>query len=153
MTQADVMDQLRELKDREEITHLVYRLGVALDEGRFDELRSIYTEDATARTPGGLAEGREALIAQARRHHPLEERIQHVVSNVLVDVAGDRAEVRANLIATFATDAPSAAGLAPVPRLTLGEIYRFTAVRTAQGWRLSRVETTPLWASGAPSAR
>lgn len=159
MDEVDVADQLsrlrrrlRELTDREEITDLVYRLGVALDEGHFEKLRSIFTEDATARTPGGLAEGLEALILQAGRNHSPEERIQHVVSNVLVDVDGDRAEVRANLIATFATDTPEA-GFAPAPRFTLGEIYRFTATRTAQGWRLSRVETVPVWASGAQTTR
>jgi hypothetical protein len=32
--------------------------------------------------------------------------------------------------------------------VTLGEVYRFDAVRTAEGWRLSRVETTPLWSTG-----
>ena len=57
---------------------------------------------------------------------------------------GDRAEVRANLIATFA---PSV-GTLPEPTFTLGEVYRFEAARTAQGWRLSRIETTPVWATG-----
>lgn len=31
--------------------------------------------------------------------------------------------------------------------LTLGEVYRFGAVRTKDGWRLSRIETEPLWST------
>ncbi|MEU7145534.1 nuclear transport factor 2 family protein [Nocardia sp. NPDC046473] len=136
--------QLRELLDRNEITALVDRLGRALDEGRFDDFQALYTPDATAKTPGGKAEGRDALTAQARRNHSADKRIQHFISNVMIDLDKDEAEVRANLIATFA----SATGTIAEPQYTLGEIYRFGALRTAAGWRLSRVETTPLWSTG-----
>ncbi|WP_051022325.1 nuclear transport factor 2 family protein [Nocardia pneumoniae] len=138
--------EAREMLDRQQITALVDRLGRALDEGRFDDLRAIYTPDATAKTPGGTADGRDALIAQASRNHTADKRIQHVISNVLVDLRGDAADVRANLIATFALATTD--GTIPQPRYTLGEIYRFDAVRTAEGWRLSRVETTPVWSTG-----
>jgi SnoaL-like domain len=43
---------LQELIDRGEIAELVSRLGLWLDEKRFDEARSILTEDATAKAPG-----------------------------------------------------------------------------------------------------
>lgn len=137
--------QLRELLDRQEITALVDRLGRALDEGRFDDLREIYTPGATAKTPGGTAEGRDALIAQASRNHSQQLRIQHVIGNVLIDLRGDTAQVRANLIATFAL---AAGETVPRPVYTLGEVYRFDSVRTGEGWRLSRVETTPIWSTG-----
>ncbi|WP_280311822.1 nuclear transport factor 2 family protein [Nocardia abscessus] len=138
--------EVRELLDRQQITALVDRLGRALDEGRFDDLRAIYTSDATAKTPGGTAEGRDALIAQASRNHSDDKRIQHLIGNVLIDLRGDAADVRANLIATFAP--ASSDGTIPQPRFTLGEIYRFDAVRTGEGWRLSRVQTTPVWSTG-----
>ncbi|MEV6138885.1 nuclear transport factor 2 family protein [Nocardia sp. NPDC051990] len=140
----DDTHQLRELVDRDEITGLVNQLGRVLDEGRFDDFHTIYTADATAKTPGGQAEGRAALIAQASRNHSDDKRIQHFITNVMIDLHGDTAEVRANLIATFAP----ATTAVPEPQYTLGEIYRFDAVRLAEGWRLSRVETTPLWATG-----
>ncbi|WP_454199042.1 nuclear transport factor 2 family protein [Nocardia sp. Marseille-Q1738] len=138
--------EVRDMLDRQQITALVDRLGRALDEGRFDDLRAIYTPDATAKTPGGTAEGRDALIAQASRNHTDDKHIQHVISNVLVDLRGDAADVRANLIATFAPAATN--GTIPQPQYTLGEIYRFDAVRTAEGWRLSRVQTIPIWSNG-----
>ena len=43
-------------EDRADVTDPVYRLGIYLDEGRFDELQHLVTEDARVRTPGGRAE-------------------------------------------------------------------------------------------------
>jgi 3-phenylpropionate/cinnamic acid dioxygenase small subunit len=133
---------IEELMDRVEIEDLVRRLGACLDERRFDDLQAVLADDVTARTPGGLAEGRDAVIAQARRNHPAEDRIQHVISDVLIDLDGDRAAVRANLIATFVRR-----DTASRPHMTLGEIYRFGARRTPDGWRLASVETQPVWAA------
>ncbi len=149
-----IATQLADLADRDEITHLVYRLGVALDEGRFDDLRSLFTPEGSASTPGGTAEGIDSVVAQAARNHPPDMSIQHVTTNILVDVDDPRrrATVRANLIVTFAPGRPGGAAggppIVPAARYTLGEIYRFEAVRTADGWRLSRVETTPVWSIG-----
>jgi SnoaL-like domain len=58
--------QVAELIDHE-ITNLVYRLGAFLDDRRFDEMRSLLVEEATVRTPGSAAEGREALTDTGRR--------------------------------------------------------------------------------------
>ncbi|MFR9753077.1 nuclear transport factor 2 family protein [Nocardia sp. 004] len=143
----DPAPEVRELLDRQQITALVDRLGRALDEKQLDELLTIYTSDATAATPGGTAEGRDALIAQAGRIHTRRDlHIQHAISNVLIDLHGDTAEVRANLIATFTP--VESEGAPPQPQFTLGEIYRFDAVHTPEGWRLSRVQSIPIWSIG-----
>jgi hypothetical protein len=147
-----------ELLDRDEIATLVHRLGACLDEARFDDLRTLFTPDAVASTPGGVAEGIDAVIAQASRNHSPDDGIQHLISGVLVDPDGDTATVRANLVVTFArrTPAPAAsaasAASGPAPRApaALGEVYRFAARRTPAGWRLTRVATTPVWVSHAP---
>lgn len=140
---------LQQLHDRTEITDLVHRLGVCLDDGRYGEMRALLVEDATVSTPGGRAEGREAVIAQARRNHPADQRFQHVTTNVLVDLNDDGAEVRANLVVTITRpdDAPADVPV-PSPFCTIGEVYTFTLVRTPDGWRFSRIETVPLWVSG-----
>lgn len=146
-TAAD--DRLQRLYDRTEITDLVYRLGVCLDEGRLDDLRDLIVEDATVRTPGGEAAGREALIAQAGRNHPDDQRFQHVTTNVLVEPDGDRATARANLVVHVTTPGAAPAGTpAPPPRASLGEVYAFDLVRTLGGWRFSRIETALRWLTG-----
>jgi SnoaL-like domain len=104
--------QVAELTDRNEIANLVYRLGAFLDARRFDEMQSLVVEEATVRTPGGTADGREALIAQARRNHPPDEPTQHLITNPIVELDGDRAKVRANLVVNFAAPGRVASGSA-----------------------------------------
>jgi hypothetical protein len=132
---------MQELTDRQAITDLVSRLGLWLDEKRFDAAPTIFTEDVTAQTPGGTSSGIARVAEQARRNHA-DDRTQHVITNVLVDLDGDRAEVHANLIATFVPDAG-----APGDRRTLGQRYGFDAVRTAGGWRLCAVRVQRVWDS------
>lgn len=134
---------IRSLLDREELRTLVHEVGRCLDEHRFDDLRRIYHVDAVAQTPGGRAVGIEALVAQARASHTRTAGVQHLISDVAVDVDADRADVRANLIATFVDDV-----LPPTPRFQLGEVYRFTAVREQDGWMLTSVTSTPIWTIG-----
>jgi hypothetical protein len=143
--------ELQQLLDRNEITDLVYRLGFCLDEGLFDDLRSLFVEEATVWTGGGRAEGRDGLVAQAARNHRPEDRIQHITTNLIIDLDGDRAKVRANLLVHFASGAgTNESRLPPTVDLTLGEVYRFDFVRTTQGWRFSRVEAVPVWMFGSP---
>jgi hypothetical protein len=132
--------------DRADIEQLVHRLGVALDEGAFDDLRDLLTADVTASTPGGVAEGLDAVVDQASRNHDATLAVQHQITGVLVDLDGDGASVRANLVVAFAVD-PAAA-----PHERLGGVYRFGARRTADGWRLTSVEASPRWKEGEPLA-
>lgn len=149
MSTISPTDQLQRLDDRQAITDLIARLGLMLDEKRFDETASILADDVTVKTPGGSAQGIEAVAAQARRNHIV--RTQHVISGVLIQLDGDRAQARANLIATFAPDPGSRLMINGEEQrdsyLSLGEVYRFGAVRTQAGWRLSQIETEPLWSS------
>jgi hypothetical protein len=151
---TDVALQL--LTDRSEIADLVNRLGMVLDEGRFDEMRSLLVDEATARTPGGTAEGRDAMVAQASRNHRPGQAIQHLITNLLIDLDGDRASARANLVVHFGpADGGGSVPESPAPPVvfTLGEVYRFELVRTPEGWRFARVETTPVWMSGVLPVR
>jgi hypothetical protein len=151
-TESTTAEKVLQLMDRCQVSDLVYRLGVCLDEGRFDQMRDLLVEAATAKTPGGTAEGREAVVAQAERNHSRDDHIQHVITNLLVDLEGDRARVRANLVVHFAGPADPQEVAAPV-RYSLGEVYRFEALRATEGWRLSRVETVPVWSSGTVDRR
>ncbi len=152
LTHDTAISPVQQLLDRQEVTDLVYRLGECLDEARFDELRSLFVEDATARTPGGFAEGRDALVAQARRNHRPLDRIQHVTTNLLIDLNGDRGTVRANLVVHFAPP-PDGPAVAPPVLFTLGEVYHLAVTRTSEGWRFTSVETDPVWMAGSRDRR
>lgn len=144
--------QLQQLSDRSEITGLISRLGNMLDSKTFDDAHSILAPEVTVRTPGGTAGGVEAVIAQARRNHTV--RTQHMISDVLVDLDGDRAHASANLLVTFApeTEGPQARltlndAEVPGSHLTIGERYRFGAVRGDAGWRLQSIEVNRVWST------
>ena len=117
-------DILQRLYDRQAIAERIAQLGRMLDEKRFDDARSILADDVVVQTPGGEARGFEAVVAQAQRTHTV--RNQHAISDVLIDLDGDRAQARANLIVTFAADpgARLVVGDAEHPDsfLTLGEV-------------------------------
>ena len=154
MNAANIDGQVEQLLDRTQISDLVFRLGVCLDEGRFSEMAALFIEDATASTPGGTAQGRKTIVALAERNHRPEFATQHVSGNLLVDLEGDRATVRGNLVVQVAPppamDLPAQAlpALAPTLGFTLGEVYHIDCVRTPDGWRFARVNTVPVWMSG-----
>jgi hypothetical protein len=57
---------LEQLSDRAELTDLVARLGEWLDGGAEGDAGDLLVDEVTAQTPGGAAEGRAAVVAQAR---------------------------------------------------------------------------------------
>lgn len=153
-TEADHVDDTahiaHDLADRHEVAELLTRLGRLLDEGRHRDApiwiddnptltRSVYTDDVVVRSPrGGTLRGIDEVIAFLEASHVEGERTQHVHTDVLVDLDGDRAEVSANTFTYFYRDG------AP-PHQTGGLRIRGTAVRTTVGWRLSAVEMTLAW--------
>jgi hypothetical protein len=125
------MSDLQQLIDRQAITDLISRLGAWLDgETTLEQARAILAEDVAVRTAGGARQGIEAVAEQARRNHSVPT--QHVITNVLVDLEGDRATAGANLVVTF-------------PDRSLGERYSFAAARERDGWRLTKVEIAKIW--------
>ncbi|TYK50688.1 nuclear transport factor 2 family protein [Actinomadura decatromicini] len=123
------------MNDRAELSALASRLGLWLDEGAPETGLALFTDDAEARTLGGVAKGVKALIAQAQKNHKVPT--QHFITNKLIELDGDRAVIQANLLVVFANEEG--------PRL-LGERYELSAVRADDGWRISRVQVgRPVW--------
>jgi hypothetical protein len=135
-----------DLVDRLGIEENISKLGRSLDERDFEALRELFTPDASVTTPGGTATGHDALVEQARARHSRDDGIQHVITNLLVEVDGDQASVRANLLVSFAHSGPAD----PAPFL-LGEVYRFDLRRTAEGWRFTTLRSNPVWSLNRPA--
>jgi hypothetical protein len=132
--------QVGELADRQAITDLIFRIGTMLDAKRFEDAEVIFTPDVTVRTPGGSARGMEAVLGQARRNHAVVT--QHIQTNLVISLDGDRATAHANLVAVY-VPSPNP----PAARLVVGARYRFVAARTAAGWRVTAMEIDPVWST------
>ncbi len=124
---------------RTDLVDLVARLGRCLDTGDFEGLRAIYSADARVTTAGGTAEGIDALVAQASRNHG-DGKVWHSATNHVVEVDGDDATIRANILTAFSDGVAD-----PAPFLLAG-VYEFEARRTGEGWRLTSLRATPTWA-------
>jgi SnoaL-like domain len=71
------------------------------------------------------------------------EATQHLQGNHLVDSADAHATCTACFQATHILANPYGS-----PRRTLGGNYRFELIRTADGWRISAMTMTAVWADG-----
>jgi hypothetical protein len=132
------------LADQLELERTVWTLGRCLDERDFDGLRQLFTADATV-TTGGTANSHDALVEQARRRHSRDDSIQHFISNLIIDLDGDQAVGRANLLVSFARTGPAD----PAPFL-VGEVYRFAFRRTREGWRITSLVSARNWSLNRP---
>lgn len=144
---AQVPTEIAELADRAAITDLVSRLGVYLDEQRIDDLGDLFTTDVIGQFPGGDEfQGLELLQAHAGANLPKWELKQHVITNVITELDGDEAEMRANLIATHVHVASK-----PASHWEIGATYDFAARRTDSGWLLTKVILKMVWTGGDES--
>ena len=125
--------------DRVEIAELFARLANLLDEGRHDDVHSVYHADVVVRSPrGGELHGLDEVTAYLKRSQVEGEHTQHVHGDVLVHVDGDRAKATANQVVYFY-------GNGAPPHRTSGLRSACAAVRTPAGWRFSEIDITLAW--------
>ena len=127
---------VRELADRAELADLVARHSMWLDEGRYDEAGLLFTEDVAVTSPRGEARGIEALVGLARSGHDRYARTLHNKSNLVIEIDGEAATVRACDIAVYVIDEKTESLAAA--------IHRYGARRTGNGWRFDSLEVTPV---------
>jgi hypothetical protein len=134
--------------DRGDLTELVYRFYDYMEKHRFDDLDQVLDAKVVAKDPGGgPIEGRDNVVANVTAAAKQEDRTQHVITNVIVDVTGDKAKVQAAVEQLFGSSTTPKGKIAPEPTMTLSSTMHFESVRTAQGWRISRIDGDLLWAT------
>jgi hypothetical protein len=103
-------------------------------------LPGLFTVDAELvySTTGGPAGGPDEVIGWLEASLSQVAMIQHVVSNVRIDVEGDRAAGRAMFFTTVRL--PGVDGI-----LLTGGYYDLALVRTADGWRITRLFEDNRW--------
>ncbi|MFI0370338.1 nuclear transport factor 2 family protein [Actinomadura sp. 1N219] len=134
MTSTEIL--IRALADRAELADLVARHSLWIDEGRYSETDRLFTEDVDVKSPRGEAHGIEALIELVRSGHDTYVRTLHSKSNLIIEVDGETATVRAHDIAVFIIDDKTEA-------LAAG-VHHYRARRTENGWRFDNLVVTPI---------
>ena len=92
--------------------------------------------DVVVTSPRGRAAGIDELIDPVRKGHDRYARTLHSKSNLVIDLDGDTATVRAHDIAVFVWDDNTEA-------IAAG-FHRYGARRTEAGWRFDSLEVNPV---------
>jgi uncharacterized protein (TIGR02246 family) len=135
--------QLQLLLDEREIRNLALSGWAAIDRKDWDGYADVFAEDGEFEIMGQRRKGREDIVAGPARDLAKYDVLQHIVTNQIVEVDGDRAAGQWYAIAVHVPD-----GGDPGVHADVGLRYRFTARRDAAGWRFSEVVIDVLWTSG-----
>ncbi|GAA3302657.1 nuclear transport factor 2 family protein [Streptomyces cinereospinus] len=144
-------DRVRDLADRAEITELIDRYVTLLDvqdRHGYDDTwpRTVFTEDCRLEFPVGTVRGLDTAAAFHFDRKSRFARTHHLAANHGIALDGDTARVRVHLFASHVhhDDGPDPGG-----RFDIGGYSEGEAVRTADGWRISRWRFQLVWSDGA----
>ena len=141
------MTTLTELLDRQEITEVCYRYAISLDSADWAALSTCFTPDAVAHyRSGGPSRGYPAIESRVRSALAPLAASQHLVSNVVVSIAGDTAESVCYLQAQHVRP-----GTDGGDRYIVAGKYLDRFVRTADGWRIAERRLQIAWTKGNPA--
>ena len=120
------------MSDRFEIQDLVAGYCDIIDQGNFDELESIFCEDAFIdySAMGGAKGSRDEIITFLKNVMPMFINTQHMISNQQIKLNGDTATGR---IMCF-----NPMEISGNPVFFLGLWYVDEYRRTKQGWRIAK---------------
>jgi 3-phenylpropionate/cinnamic acid dioxygenase small subunit len=129
-----------QVTDKLEIRELLFRYARGVDTQDWALLTSVFTPDAqldytSVDGPAGSRDEVVAWLAQALTPVPMT---QHFVTNIEIDLQGDRASVRAMFYNPM--QLPGIDGLA-----YSGGNYHHQVVRTPEGWRSERLVEETKW--------
>jgi 3-phenylpropionate/cinnamic acid dioxygenase small subunit len=141
------MADLQDLQDRQEITEICYRYGLALDSRDWDALAALFTEDADAYYMDmPPAHGYKTIQDTCRTALEPLSATQHLISNVVVRPDGDGAECTCYLQAQHVkTGTPGGDNFIIAGR------YDDQLVRTPDGWRIRERRLAVMWTAGNPA--
>lgn len=133
------------LRDERDIIATTIRYAYALDDRRFEDLRTVFTAEATADLRSPLLEGVDAIIARIRQAIERFEITQHITSTHQVLLDGDQATCRCYLQSQHVRSDE-----AGTHHLLIAGRYDDRFVRTAEGWRIAHRTLHVMWT--APSS-
>jgi 3-phenylpropionate/cinnamic acid dioxygenase small subunit len=139
---------VEELTDRLAVTDVMYRFAAGLDGRDWELYRSVFTDEFDLDYSSYRAENKgrwraDDWVARAASLFPGLDASQHAITNVRVSLAGDTAQVLADVRADHVLVVD---GVAEV--YTVCGRYDDGLVRTADGWRICRKSLHLRWSEG-----
>jgi 3-phenylpropionate/cinnamic acid dioxygenase small subunit len=138
---------LQALSDKLEIQELLARYARGVDSKDWELWKSVFTPDAHLDySSAGAAVGpRDEVAAWLEQGLSVVPMTQHFISNIEVDLDGDRAKVRAMFYNPMQLP-----GMAE--QSYCGGYYHHDLVRTPDGWKSERLVEENLWFTNAPGS-
>jgi hypothetical protein len=138
--------------DKLAIIELIAKYFQLIDDKEFEteKLHAVFTGDATLTRPNASVVTGPAEIAESNKKSFVRFRAtQHLPSGYVVDVAGDDATLRANVMAMHLWADGYGDPNALDRHFVGGVVLRASARRTADGWRLTNLGGHNVWRGGS----
>jgi hypothetical protein len=135
-----------------EVTQVLNSYFRALDEKNFEvsHLQLIFTPDAEVIRPNGAVTiGPEQIVSSHKESFARFRSTQHLLTGHEVNIDGEKATVRANLVAMhlWANGQPDINSAENY--FLAGGVITARLLQSAQGWRISRIENRVVWRGGS----
>jgi len=124
---------MHDLDDDRAIRRVMARYCHTVDDGAFEEVATLWTDDAELALRGETAIGPAAIVNVIAGRQTPELRGLHVIANVIIDVEGDTARAVSDFLFMRREGGPD-----PIVKFIGRYLDRF--VRTPDGWRFRRRE-------------
>jgi len=134
------------MNDHQAIVDLTIAYAWALDTKQVEQLRDIFTPDATASLRGVDCEGVDAIINRIGGSVTRLDATQHVISNHQVTIDGDQATCRCQLQSQHVKH-----GVEGGDTFLIGGYYEDRLARTSDGWRITHRVMAQTWTTGNPA--
>lgn len=155
MSEKELRARIDRLVDRQAVADLLSEYAACVDGQDWKGLAErVFADDVVCRYEGfGTFEGRDAVLAFLEESMGPIAASQHLLTNLQVELDGDRARTRVQLWTRLV--APQDGGEL---RITQGAVYRHDVRRGTAGWRIHRLDLRSVWrteetvAASSPSA-
>ena len=140
-----------ELINKSDVTSVVQRYFCALDEKNFDAqyFASIFTAEAKVTRPNGASLiGPKDISASHEKSFARFEGSQHLLTGHDISIDGNKATVRANLVAMHMWQGSKASANNPENFFIAGGVIRSELVQTDGQWKISQIRNDVVWRAG-----
>jgi uncharacterized protein (TIGR02246 family) len=144
--------KISDLINKSEVTNVVQSYFRALDEKHCDaeHFASIFTADATMTRPNGASlVGPKEIGASHEKSFARFEGSQHLLTGHEISLHGNRATVRANIVAMHMWQGSKANANNPENYFVAGGVIRSELVQTDGKWKISQIRNDVVWRAGA----